>query len=214
LVLLTELAPEVDATAAWDRASAGFALCWADICQGHGANGAIRSRWEVPAASRAVAFSAEAGLVSATPDSAVWRSETDNTPLDVLPAAAAFRADTQELWLVDAAGRLTGRDRQGRRTGEGDLVETPLGLISSANGKSFFAANAEGAAATYSIDAAQTTRMNLEDTVEGVWAAPGQFAVRLHESAKRPIAIWNGETGTTGWMPAANFSTVNAEVRQ
>jgi len=214
LVLLTELAPEVDVTAAWDRASAGFALCWAEICQGRGANGALRSQWEVAAATRAVAFSVEAGLVSATPDNAVWRTETSNTALEIVPAAAAFRAGTQELWLVDARGHVTGRDRQGRRTGEGELVENPLGLVSSADGKSFFSANAEGAAAAYSLDAAQTTRVSLEDTVEGVWAAPGPFAVRLHESAKRPIAIWNGETGTAGWMPAANFSTVNAEVRQ
>jgi hypothetical protein len=211
---LVELAADVEVSAAWDRSSAGFVLCWAEICQSRGADGAIRSQWEVAASSRVLAFSVEAGVVAATADRAVWYAGTEHTPLVTLPVAAAFRSGTQELWWVDAAGHVVGQDWQGRRAGEGELVENALGVVSSLDGKALFAANAEGAAAVLSLDGAQTEKWNVEDTVEGVWAAPGLLAVRLHESAKRPIAIWNGETRSTGWMPASPAPAVDTEVRQ
>ncbi len=206
---LAEIPLDVDVTAAWDRSSAGFAICWAEICQARALNGPIRDQWPFTAGARVVAFSMEAGLLTATAQSAEWRNAAELIPLDTIPAAAAFRPGTQELWLLDADGRLAGRDRQGRRTGEGESVANALGLISSADGKAFFAANADGAAAVFSVASSQSERFAIEESVEGVWPAPGLFAIRLHESAKRPIAIWNGETGITGWMPAAT-----SEVRQ
>jgi hypothetical protein len=204
-----EVASGVDLTVVWDRSSAGFAACWADKCQTRAADGAVREQWEVAAGTRALAFSVSAGLLTATAESADWRHAGELIHLDTPPAAAAFRAGTQELWLVDADGRLIGRDEQGRRAGEGELVPRAIGLVGSLDGKHFFAVNADREAAVYSLEALQSERLTIEDAVEGAWAAPGLFAIRLHESAKRPIAIWEGVTGTTGWMPVAT-----SEVRQ
>jgi hypothetical protein len=204
-----EVAADIDLTVVWDRSSAGFATCWADKCQTRTADGAVREQWEVAAGSRAIAFSVSAGLVTATAESADWRHAGELIHLDAPPAAAAFRAGTQELWIVDADGHLIGRDEQGRRAGEGELVPGAIGLVGSLDGKYFFAVNADREAAVYSLEASQSERLTIEDAVEGAWAAPGPFAVRLHESAKRPIAIWEGATGTTGWMPVAT-----SEVRQ
>ena len=206
---LAEIPAGISVAAAWDRSSTGFAICWAEICQARAANGAIREQWPVAGGLRVVAFSMEEGLVTATPDGADWRAGSELIHLESIPAAAAFRPGTQELWLLDNNGRLAGRDRQGRRTGEGESVAAAIGLIGSADGKAFFASNADGEAAVFSVESSQSERLAIEDTVEGMWPAPGLFAIRLHESAKRPIAIWNGETRITGWMPAAA-----SEVRQ
>lgn len=206
---IVEIASNVDVAAAWDRSSTGFVACWAGTCQARAADGAIRDQWPVPEGSRIVAFSLEAGLLTATSESADWRQGAESIQLETVPAAAAFRPGTQELWLLDADGRLAGRDRQGRRTGEGELVANAVGLVSSADGKALFAVDPEGRAAVFTIESAQSERFSIDESVEGVWPAPGRFAIRLHESAKKPIAIWNGETGVTGWMPAATN-----EVRQ
>ncbi|MBL8237545.1 MAG: hypothetical protein JNM66_09015 [Bryobacterales bacterium] len=214
LELLAPLDPGIAVSVAWDRASAGFALCWAESCESRAADGAIRAQWDVPSASRALAFSVADGLVVATADTAFWYSTNETVALQTLPVAAAFRSGPRELWSVDAAGNLLGQDMQGRRTGEAELVANPLGLVGSLDGGTFFAANAEGEAAIFTFDAARTEKWNVEDTVEGAWAAPGVLAVRLHESAKRPVAIWNSETRTTGWMPAETPSATGTEVRQ
>jgi hypothetical protein len=132
-----------------------------------------------------------------------------------VPAAAAFRPNSPELWLLHPSGHLSGRDLQGRRTAEAQLVPNALGLVASQDGAAFFAANAGGAAAVVSLATSQTEQFDLEDTVEGVWPAPGLFAVRLHHSAKRPIGFWNGETGLTGWVPAQPLEQPSeTEVRQ
>ena len=206
---LAELSEDFEVTAVWDRSSTGFAICWAEKCEARAANGAIRHQWKVSSGSRVIAYSAEAGLVTASAEDADWHYGGELIHLDAVPAAAAFRSGTKELWLLNPDGRISGQDRQGRRLGEGELVAGALGLVGSLDGKAFFAVNAEGEAAVYSLESAQTVRVAIGNSVEGVWPAPGLFAVRLHESAKRPIAIWNGETGITGWMPAAT-----SEVRQ
>jgi hypothetical protein len=207
---LIAIPAETDVTVAWDRASAGFAICWVETCQARSTAGAIREQWEVSPGSRPIAFSVDAGLVTATLESAVWRVGSQVIHLEAIPAAAAFRAGTRELWLLDLAGHLAGQDRQGRLTGEGNLIPNAAGLVGSLDGKAFFSANTEGAAAVLSLESAQTERLSIEDSVEGVWPAPGLFAIRLHESAKRSIAIWNGQTGVIGWMPTAQ----GIEVRQ
>ena len=215
LQALQDLTADVETVALWDRSSAGFALCWQSACESREANGAIRSRWDLPAGHRPLAFSLEHGLVAANSDSALWLRLSDSTPLDAVPAAAAFRPHTIELWLLDSSGRLSGRDFQGRRTGEAQLVPNALGLVASQDGAAFFAANAAGAAAVASLATSQTEQFAVEDSVEGVWAAPGLFAIRLHASAKRPIGFWNGETGLTGWMPAHSLAeSPETEVRQ
>jgi len=204
-----ELEKGAEVSLIWDRASAGFAACWADKCQSRTASGGEAEQWAIANGSRLKAFSVIAGAVTVSDSGAVWRHRGEVIPLDTLPAAAAFRAGTEELWTVDAEGRLTGRDSQGRRTGEGELVASAIGLVSSADGSRFFAVNAEREIATYTIVSGQTERLSVDDPVDGAWPIPGQFAIRLHESAKRPIAIWDGESGTTGWMPVAA-----SEVRQ
>lgn len=167
--LLVEISPDSDVTAAWDRSSAGFAICWAEICQARAADGAIRAQWEVPAGSHVAAFSVDAGLVTATGGGGEWRGGSGVIHLNAAPAAAAFRSGTRELWLHDETGHLIGQDQQGRRIGEGELVPNALGLVSSLDGKSFFSANVEGAAAVFSLDSFQTERLSVPDTVEGVW---------------------------------------------
>ena len=198
-------------SAIWDRSSAGFAVCWQAVCQAFDPSGAIRSRWEVASAARPLAFSAELGLVTLSPDGADWHQAGRSIRLDSLPAAAAFRPGTGELWFIDAAGTLSQQDSQGLRRALPDLVPSAIGLVAALDGKSIFAVNAEGAAATANLDTLQADRFSVEDSVEGAWPAPGAFAIRLHESAKRPISIWNGETGLTGRAPA--FSP-ESEVRQ
>ena len=206
---LLELPATAVATVAWDRASAGFAVCWNEICEARSADGAMRARWEVAPGSRVLAYSADNGLLLATAEIAEWRRQTEVISLDAIPASAAFRPGTSELWLLDAAGQLTGIDPQRRPVGAAELVPNAVGLVASLDGKSFFAANAEGAAAAANLETLQTENFNLEDSVEGLWPAAGRFTVRLHDSAKRAIAIWNGDSGTTGWVPA-----MNNEVRQ
>ena len=206
---LFELPAATVATVAWDRASAGFAVCWNENCEARGADGAMRARWEVAPGARVLAYSADNGLLLATAESAEWRRESAVIPLDAIPASAAFRPGTSELWLINAAGQLTGMDPQGRPTGAAELVPNPVGLVASLDGKSFFAANTDGAAAAANLETLQTETFNLEDSVEGLWPAAGRFTVRLHDSAKRAIAIWNGDSGITGWVPASN-----SEVRQ
>jgi hypothetical protein len=206
---LLELPAAAVATVAWDRASAGFAVCWNEICEARSADGAMRARWEVAPGSRVLAYSADNGLLLATAEIAEWRRQTEVISLDAIPASAAFRPGTSELWLLDAAGQLTGIDPQRRPVGAAELVPNAVGLVASLDGKSFFAANAEGAAAAANLETLQTENFNLEDSVEGLWPAAGRFTVRLHDSAKRAIAIWNGDSGTTGWVPA-----MNNEVRQ
>lgn len=206
---LLELPAATVATVAWDRASTGFAVCWDEICEARGADGAMRARWEVAPGSRVLAYSADNGLLLATAEAAEWRRQNTVISLDAMPASAAFRPGTSELWLLDAAGQLTGIDPQRRPVGAAELVPNAVGLVASLDGKSFFAANAEGAAAAANLETLQTENFNLEDSVEGLWPAAGRFTVRLHDSAKRAIAIWNGDSGTTGWVPA-----MNNEVRQ
>lgn len=206
---LFEVTPTSSLSVAWDRSSDGFAACWETSCEARDANGAIRSRWDVPAGARAMAYSATAGLLIATADSAEWRTTAESVRLDAIPAAAVFRPGTNELWVLDAEGHLTGRDIQGRNTGSAELIAGAIGLVASLDGKAFFAATAEGAAAVANLETQQTEQLTLEDTVEGVWPASGRFNIRLHDSAKRAIGIWNGDTKTTGWVPA-----LNTEVRQ
>jgi hypothetical protein len=215
LQLLQDLPPGAEASALWDRGSAGFALCWLDICEARDAEGAIRSRWSLPAGFRPLAFSLEAGLAAAGSTSALWFHQAGSVPLDTVPAAAAFRSRSMELWMLDRSGNLSGRDAQGRNTGDAILVPDAVGLVGSLDGDAFFAANASGDAAVFSFATAQTRQFALEDPVEGAWPAPGLFAVRLHDSAKKPIAFWNGETGLTGWMPAHSLDpSSDSEVRQ
>lgn len=204
-------APIAAHAAVWDRASAGFALCSQDSCLAFDNAGAIRSRWEVASGSRPLAYSADHGLVTVSADGADWHQANQSIRLDSLPAAAAFRPGTAELWFIDAAGTLSQQDAQGLRRALPDLVPNAVGIVAALDGKSIFAVNAEGAAASASLDTLQAERFSLEDTVEGAWPAPGAFAIRLHESAKRPVAIWNGETGLTGRAPAFSPET---EVRQ
>lgn len=201
---LSELPVASVATVAWDRASAGFAACWDTVCEARGANGAMRARWEVAAGARLLAYSAENGLVLATAEGAEWRREAAVIALDSIPAAAAFRPGTSELWLLDATGQLAGIDPQRRPAGTAELVPDAIGLVASLDGKAFFAANASGAAAATNLESLQTETFNMEDSLEGLWPAAGRFTVRLHDSAKRAIGIWNGDSGITGWVPALN----------
>ena len=52
-------------------------------------------------------------------------------------------------------------------------------------------------------------RRSPRTALKSLPSAAGRFTVRLHDSAKRAIAIWNGDSGITGWVPASN-----SEVRQ
>ena len=206
---LFELPAGSAATVAWDRASAGFAVCWDTNCEARDAAGALRSRWEVAAGARVIAYSAANGLVLATGETAEWRRDNAAIALDSQPVAAAFRPGTSELWLLDASGQLSGIDPQRRPTGSAELVAGAVGQVASLDGTAFFAANAEGAAAFTNLETLQTEKFSVEDSVEGLWPAAGRFTVRLHDSAKRAIAIWDGASGITGWVPASN-----SEVRQ
>lgn len=204
---ILELSGPAEFSAAWDRAAAGFALCGPESCQAYDAAGAIRSSWEIEAGSRALAFSAGAGVVVASSSAVQWLRADGRTTIDGAPVAAAFRPGTEEAWFLDAAGHLFGQDFQGRRTGEAQLMENPLGLVASRDGKAFFAAS-EKAAAVFLIESASAESVDVGAPIEGVWATPGAFSVRLHDSAKRPIAIWDGESGLLGWMPATESPEV------
>ncbi|MBI2685638.1 MAG: hypothetical protein HYX27_04925 [Acidobacteria bacterium] len=204
---IAELPAGVTLSAAWDRSSSGFAVCWETNCEARDAGGAIRTRWEVDASARVLAYSGEGGMVLTTADAAEWRRGGETVRIDPAPAAATFRPRSQELWIVDNTGQLYGQDFQGRRTGEGEMVTDAVGLIASADGRYFFASNAEGNAAVFDVDSGSTNRTDLETTVEGVWLSPGPFSARLHESSKRAIAIWTDVS--IGWVPSAN-----GEVRQ
>jgi len=213
-VALAELPAGSELSVAWDRASNGFAACWSAHCESRDQRGAIVAQWEVAEGSRVLAYSSRAGLVTAVGDSATWRTGDWDSPLAMAPVAAAFRNGTNELWLIDAEGRLSGLDAQGRPVEGSTLVAGAVGLVGSLDGQSFLAASAEGLAASYNLSSGHREQWALEDTVEGLWPAPGLFAVRLHESAKRAVAIWNGETGVTGWTPSAAPAPAASEVRQ
>lgn len=202
-------------SAAWDRASRGFAVCAGESCQARSADGTLRREYAVAAGTRVLAYSDTAGIVLARAEQAEWRRGSDAVNLEFVPAAAAFRGTQAEIWYIAADGRIAGTDAQGVRSPIREGIADPLGLVSSADGGAFFAANALGEAERFTPSGGAVDRFSLEDTVEGVWAAPGFFAVQLQESAKRPIAIWNGETGVTGWAPAwASSLPAATEVRQ
>lgn len=210
---ILELSGPAEFSAAWDRAAAGFALCGPESCQSFDPAGAIRASWDVEAGARALAYSAESGLVISLNGAAQWLRADGRAPLDGSPIAAAFRPGTSEAWFLDAEGRLTGQDFLGRRTGEGQVIENALGLVASRDGRAFFAAS-ETAAAVFLIESQKTESVEIGEPVEGVWAAPGAFSIRLHDSAKRPIAIWDGESGALGWMPAVEVAVEVTEVNQ
>lgn len=198
---VAELEKDAVASLEWDRLSAGFAACWAQMCQSRVADGALVEQWAVDPGSRIIAYSVQGGAVTASESGSVWRYNRVQIPLEIIPTVAALRPGADELWTVDREGRLTGRDRAGRRTGEGEMISGAIGLVGSLDGASFFAINADREAAFYSVALGRTDRFTLDGDVDGAWAAPGPFAVRLHESAKRPVAIWEGDSGITGWMP-------------
>ncbi|HEU0123651.1 MAG TPA: hypothetical protein VFQ91_24180 [Bryobacteraceae bacterium] len=204
---IAEIPAGTDVSAAWDRGSSAVVACWATVCR---AWGSVDTRWEAPAGAVVLAYSVEAGLAIAVGDQAEWRNGNGVVALPVRPLAAAFRPGTQELWTAGPAGGLTMWTSEGSRTVEAGAVPEPVGLAMAADGSALFIVNAEGLGAKYGIASQQTESVEVGDAVEGVWPAPGAFAVRLHDSAKRAIAIWNGETGQTTWMPIA----ASAEVRQ
>jgi hypothetical protein len=186
---------------AWDRSGSGFVVCQPDRCAEYSAAGAVRGGFETAGAADVLAYSASAGTLYDIDGAATWHRSSGDTPLGEV-ASGAFLSASKELWTLGADGRLTGRDANGAVVGSAELVTDALGLVVSADGNTLIAANAS-TAAVYEIRNAEVTRFAVESGIEGVWLAPGNFTVRLHESAKRPVAFWNGETGALGWMPAA-----------
>ncbi len=200
---LAAVSADAAVSAAWDRASAGFAACWADSCRAFDRAGLPGAETAAAPGVRLLAYSASAGLLTVEGDAALWRAGGSTRPLDAVPAAAAFLPGASELWFLDPAGRLAALSAQGARRDLPETVDSPIALVASADGQSVFVVNATGEAAVLGVASGAVTRHTLEETVEGAWPAPGNFNVRLHESAKRPLAIFNGETGLAGWAPAA-----------
>lgn len=186
---------------AWDRSGSGFVVCQMDRCAEYSSSGTARGGFETAGAASAVAYSVSAGTVYKLDDSATWHRASGDTGLGEI-AAGSFRPGAQELWTLAPDGRLTGRDANGATIGSAELVPEAVGLVISADGNTLISANASSAV-TMDFRNAEVNRFAVESGVEGLWLAPGNLAVRLHESAKRPVAFWNGETGALGWMPAA-----------
>lgn len=201
---LAAIPPDATVSAAWDRASAGFAACWQAACRVFDKEGAPGPESESGPGVRLLAYSAASGLVTVAGDSALWRRGETTRPLDFVPAAAAFVPASGELWVVEDTGRLLALSPEGGRREMPESVSAPIGLVASLDGKSLFTVNGAGEAAVLAAGSGELTRFSLEGTVEGAWPAPGLFNVRLHESAKRPLAIFNGESGLAGWAPAAS----------
>lgn len=188
-------------SAAWDRAGNGFVVCQTDRCTEYSSSGAVRGGFETSGAADVLAYSAIAGTLYRVDTAAIWHRASGDTPLGEV-AAGAFRSGAQELWTIAFDGRLTGRDANGAVVGSAELVANAVGLVVSADGNSLIAANSS-TGAVFEIRNSEVNRFAVESGIEGVWLAPGNLSVRLHESAKRPVAFWNGETGALGWMPAA-----------
>lgn len=192
---------EGSVSAAWDRAGNGFVVCHNGGCTEYSSSGAVRGTFETAGLAGVLAYSASAGTLYSIEGGATWHRAAGDIPLSEV-ASGAFRTGSQELWTLEPDGRLTGRDANGAVVGSAELVADALGLAVSADGNALIAANAsEGA--SFDVRNSGVNRFAVESGIEGVWVAPGNFAVRFHESAKRPVAFWNGETGALGWMPAA-----------
>lgn len=186
---------------AWDRGGNGFVICQPERCAEHAASGAVRGSFAVAGTVNVLAYSAGAGVIYAVDSTATWHRASGDVAVGEA-AAAAFRPGSQELWVLSTDGKLAGLDSNGASIGSAELVTGAVGLAMSADGAALVAASGSEAA-VFDIRNAQVNRIPVEGGVEGLWLAPGNFAVRLHESAKRPVAFWNGETGALGWMPAA-----------
>jgi hypothetical protein len=204
LLLLSVPVPEQPAhpSAAWDRGSQGFAICYGEQCLEFDRAGALRGTMAAAEGAQLLAYSRQSGLVTRNGDALAWLRDSASLTLDIPAAAAAFRPGHQELWVLDHAGQLYSFDAAGSRSEMGEFLPAAAGLVASADGSSFFAAAYSGAAARFAVDTRSVTAHQLEDSVDGVWPAPGEFAVRLHDSPKRPIAIWNGDSGTAAASPA------------
>lgn len=185
---------------AWDRASKGFVVCQPDRCTEFSPDGSVRGGFDTAGFATALAYSASSGTLFSIEASATWHRNSGDIAVGEA-IAAAFRPGTQELWLIAQDGRLSGLDANGAIVGSAELVPGAVGLAASGDGHSLIAANGSHGAA-FDIRNAEVSRFAVETGIEGLWLAPGNFSVRLHESAKRPIAFWNGESGALGWMPA------------
>lgn len=202
-VELAAIAPDLGVSAAWDRSSAGFAACWQVACRAFDKEGAPGPESESGPGERLLAYSATAGLVTVNGESALWRRGESARTLDFVPTAAAFVPGSGELWVVGDAGRILALSAEGARRELPESVAGPIALVASLDGMSVFTVNGAGEAAVFTAATGELARFTLEGTVEGAWPAPGLFNVRLHESAKRPLAIFNGDSGLAGWAPAA-----------
>lgn len=205
-VALMASEPASSASVAWDRNSEGFAVCVGVRCESRSASGELLEARELETGRTLLAFSATHGWVMDAPGGAYWQSGDIGLSLGSSVIAAQFRPRTRELWTLDQDGTLTGRTAEGGVAGQSNLLRDALGLAVSADGTSFLAVDAEGAAAVFDLRTGLTRAFRLETPPAGVWIASGSFAVRLHDSLKRPIAFWDGETGITGISPAAEIA--------
>jgi len=194
-------AAESSVSVAWDRSGNGFLVCQSDHCAEHSASGAVRGGFDTSGAASVLAYSESAGALYVRDGVATWHRASGDVAVGEA-AAAAFRPGAQELWVLSPNGRLSGFDANGSSAGSADLIADAIGLAVSADGNTLVAVNASSGS-VFDLRTAEVNRLAFAEGVDGLWLAPGNFAVRLHESSKRPVAFWNGETGALGWMPAA-----------
>jgi hypothetical protein len=204
IVLLPVAEPEQPApfTAAWDRASLAFAICYGPHCHEFDREGHPLASIPATPGSHLFAYSRQSGLALRTGDgSLLWLREGSALPLNGTVSAAAFRPGHAELWVLDPAGQLATFDSAGSRSPIAELIPDALGLAPSADGATFFAA-AGNSLAQVQVETRSVSIHSLEDSVTGLWPAPGGLTVRLHDSPKRPISFWNGGSGVYASAPA------------
>ncbi len=201
--LLPVAEPEEPApfTAAWDRASLAFAICYGPLCHEFDRDGQSLASFPAASGSHLLAYSRQAGLALRKDGSLLWLRDGAALSLDVSAAAATFRPGHADLWVLDPAGHLTVFDSAGSQSSIAELIPDALGLAPSADGSTFFAA-AGNSLAQVQVDTRHVVIYSFEDSVTGVWPAPGGLTVRLHDSPKRPISFWNGDPGIYASAPA------------
>jgi hypothetical protein len=188
-------------SAAWDRDSSSFVICQAQLCESRSTSGDVLEKWSVVNSSRAAAYSARGGLVIETADGYVWVSRSGLVYLGEL-SGAVFRPGSEELLALHRDGMLKVYTAAGQEVESMEWLPGAAGIVVSADGGSLFGARLDGTASILDLRRKEARSVNLETTVEGVWPAPGEFAVRLHESLKAPVAFLNAREMQLHWMPA------------
>lgn len=186
---------ETEAGAAvWSRNGDVVAACLGESCQVFERAGSHRFNLSLPEGATLAALQPEGGFAFRTAEGIGIRAGATEE-FHPNAVAIAFTPDGSGAWVLNKEGVLAGP------AGPAEFLRNAVGMVIALDGSALIAVAADGSAAAFDPPTRNVRHFALEAGVDGVWPAPGNWNVRLHDSAKRPIAFWSGETSAFSWMP-------------